>query len=222
MDTIAEVDVAASFVELVMKYDWKNSVELPEDEVKVLLDTVTAAGFDPKKVVFGKLVGDYRDQDGSATGETYPINSLCPYKVIGQGGGVSYHATGWLDQALRRVLYGARRQEDRSEFVEAITTEIRRSVPLEPIQFTVDGDLLREYPPSGDYFVNHTRDDQQLDSCAGVHDYCRGWVDRGRATKTHDALICRSCHLRILFPKEIKTYGELRGFFKAKIGQVVA
>src|SRR3989344_1709972 len=93
-------EIAAQFVGLALKHDWSKIKELPADEVQILFVTVSAAGFEPTKVVPGKLVGHYRDQDGSSTGETYPINSSCPYKVISRDGDGDYHATGWLDSAL--------------------------------------------------------------------------------------------------------------------------
>ncbi|OGI16355.1 MAG: hypothetical protein A2Z52_01790 [Candidatus Moranbacteria bacterium RBG_19FT_COMBO_42_6] len=61
-----------------------------------------------------------------------------------------------------------------------------------------------------EYFVNHARDEHNLESTVGLHEYCNGWMDRQRSTKTHDIIVCRKCHLRIPFPKEIKTYGEFR------------
>lgn len=222
-------NVATRFVDLVLKHKrWDEVKTLSADETKVLFDTVSAAGLNPKKVVSGKLLGHYRDQDGSSTGETYPINSLCPFKVVGQEDGDHYFATGWLDCALRRVVYGTTRQnEGREKLIEVMAEEIERSVPLEPIQLTPEGDLLREYPPSTlafglEYFVKHTRDGNDLGSCVGVHEFCDSWMDRTRATKTHDAIVCRGCHLRVLFPKEVKTYGDLRQALASQRVQVSA
>ena len=211
-------EIAALFVDLALKHDWSKIKELPADEVQILFATVSAAGFEPTKVVPGKLVGHYRDQDGSSTGETYPINSTCPYKVVSRKGDDHYFATRWLDCVLRRARIGI----DRQQLIEAIRHEIERSVPLKPIQLSADGDFLREYPPSGDSFMDHTRDDRELGSCVGVHDYCNGWIDRTGATKMHNALVCRRCHLRVLFPKDIKTYGELRQALASKFTKVPA
>lgn len=213
--------IAASFVDLALRHDWNRIKELSADEVQILFAIVSAAGFEPTKVVPGKLIGSYLDQDGSGNGKTYPINSVCPYKVIGRDGDDHYHATGWLDRVLYFV-YFARRGADRQECIEAIQHEIERSVPLKPIQLTADGDFLREYPHSNGYLVDHTRDDHKFSCCVGVHDYCNSWMDHTRATKTHDAIVCRGCHLRVLFPKEIKTYGELRRVLASKFAQVPA
>lgn len=221
-------NIVVSFVELVLKYEqWKKVKKLSNDEVQVLFETVSAAGFEPKKIVLGKLKGDYHDQDGR-TGETYPINKLCPYKVISQEGSDYYFATGWLDCAFCRVVFGASRKgEDHQKLIEAICVEIKRSVPFQPIQLTPEGDLLQEYPrqplSSGlEYFVDHARDNHELTSCVGVHKYCGGCVYRHRATNIDDALVCRACHLRVLFPKKVKTYGELRQALASRRVQVPA
>lgn len=210
-------DVVTRFVDLALKHkQWDEVKTFPANEIQVLFDTVFAAGFNPKKVVLGKLVGHYCDQDGSSTGETYPINSLGPFKVVGQEDNDHYFATGWLDCALRRVVYGGTQQnESRKKLIRVMNKEVERSVPLEPIQLTPEGDLLREYPPSAlafgfEYFVKHTRNKNNLDSCVGVHEFCNCWMDRTRSTKMHDAIVCRGCHLRVLFPKKVKTYGDLR------------
>ncbi len=223
------VSIASRFVDLALKYKrWDEVNELPNNEVQVLFEIVVAAGFEPKCIVLGKLKGNYLDQDGSRTGKTYPINSLCPFKAVNQEGGDHYFATGWLDCALRRVVYGSTRQnENRKKLIEVMTEEIERSIPLKPIQLTPEGDLLREYPPSTpafglEYFVKHTRDENDLGSCVGVHEFCNCWMDRARATKTHDAIVCRRCHLRVLFPKEVKTYGDLRQALASQQIQVPA
>ncbi len=223
-------DVATQFVDLVLTSDWgrlwAEVEELPDNKVQVFFETVAAAGFDPKKVVPGKLVGHYRDQDGSRTGKTYHINKVCPYKVMGmvdQENGDHYFATGWLDCAVRRVLYGGTRQkENREQLIATLEAEIERSVPLVPIQLSPEGEMLREYPPAPlfaglEYFVDHTRDSCSLNSCIGIHEYCDGWMDRTPATKTHDAILCRVCRLRVLFPKKVKTFRELRQALASRV-----
>ncbi len=209
-------EVASKFVDLVLKYErWDEVKTIPADEIQILFEIVSAAGFPVKKVILGKLVGYYLDQDGSRTGKTYLVNSLCPFKVICEDGD-HYFATGWLDCAFRRVVYGKKRQnEGRDKLIEVIIKEIERSLPLEPIRLTPEGDFLCEYPPSPrtsgfEYFVKHTRDEDNLGLCVGIHEFCNSWMERVRATKTHDAIVCRGCHLRVLFPKEVKTYGDLR------------
>lgn len=222
------ITVATQFVDLALKHKhWDRVTELPVDEVRVLFATVAAAGFDPREVKRGELKGHYLDDDGRRMVKTHPIQVLCPFKVVGREGD-DYFATGWLDCALRRVVHGSTRQnESREKLIEVMAEEIERSVPLVPIQLTPEGDLLREYPPSTlafglEYFVKHTRDENDLDSCVGVHEFCNSWMDRRRATSTHDAIVCRGCYLRVLFPREVRTYGELRQALASQHVQVPA
>lgn len=220
------VALATQFVDLALNYErWDEIKELPADEVRVLVETVAAAGFRPTSVVPGKLRGHYLDEDGSRTRETYSINSSCPYKVICQNGDDYFFATGWLDSALYRVLRNRRDGADRQQLIEVLRQEIERSVPLEPIRLTAEGDLLHEDPPSArinGYLADHTRDDHKLISCAGVHAYCNGYVDRGHVMEMQDALLCRKCHLRVLFPREIQTYGELRQLLASRLSRAPA
>ncbi len=206
-------EVAAAFVDLALNHRrWDGHVALDEAEVHVLLRTVVAAGFEVSAVVPGRLRGRYRDQDGSATGETYAINGLCPYKALDEDGKDDYAASTWLDRLLWQVISPANRYgcEQRGGYRAVVAAEIARSVPLTPVQLTPEGDLLCEYPPRGSGFVDHSRDDKALTTCVGVHKYCSGYMDRVRATARHDAILCRSCGLRVLFPRTVQTYGELR------------
>ena len=90
------VSIASQFVDLVLKHGQRVKIkEFSVDETQVLFKIVAAAGFDPKEVKAGKLVGYYRDQDGSNTGKAYSINSICPFKVVSQENNDHYFATGW-------------------------------------------------------------------------------------------------------------------------------
>lgn len=211
-------NLVSQFIDLVRCKKWHKIEELPANEMQIILKMVRLAGFEPKAIVPGRLRGDYLDQDGSKTGQTFSINSYSPFKVISQNGSENYFSTGWLDCAFRRVLESC--GETRQQLIRAIELEIERSIPLVPIQITPEGDMLCECPPSlrsryFEYFVDHTRDKDVLEYSVGVavHMYCNNSMGRGRATKELDAIICRGCGLRVLFPKEVKTYGDLRQAF---------
>jgi len=205
MDTVS---IASRFVEVALRHNWDEVGKLPDNEVQVLFETVVAAGFEPKSIVPGKIVGGHI----RGTDRTYPINKFSPFKVVGQGGNDHHFATGWLDCALRRVLL------DTEQLVTAIQFEIERSVPLKAIRLTLEGDFLCECPPSlrsfsiFNYFVDHTQDESKLDACVGIHMYCDGQMKRGGMTATHDVIVCMGCYLRIPLPREVETYGELRQF----------
>ena len=198
--------IAELFVDLLDSHRqaWTNNTELPRHEMQILFEVVATAGFNPKMIILGRLV-----DEGNFT-----INRFCPFKVIDQKGKDDYLATGWLDCMFTRALRN-QRTEDRAQIIEVVKAEIERSIPLEPIQLTEQGDHLCEYPPSvrtfgPKYLISHTRDTSEIGSCVGVHEHCDGWVDRREATALHDALVCRACSMRILFPKDVKTYGDLR------------
>lgn len=46
----------------------------------------------------------------------------------------------------------------------------------------------------------------------GVHEFCRGWIDRQRIAPLYDVVLCRACGLRLAIPNTISTYGQLREF----------
>lgn len=209
--------IAGQFVDLVLRINtWSDTAELPDGDVAVLLETVRTAGFNAKAVVLGKLYGRYRSQDGDSTSETYPINCLCQYKVVGEDGDQCF-ATGWLDCAVRRVVYRNKEEEDREKIIGVISEQVDKSIPMEPIRLNEAGDWLIErndYPVSLvdglGYFVTHARDGDRLASCVGLHKGCRGYLDKIPSTDSEEALVCSNCHLRVLFPKDVKTYGQLR------------
>ncbi len=221
------------FVTLAFKYrETFKETKPSEEEISIILEILSAARFNPRAMVPGILKGDYMDQ-GGRTGETFPINTF-PFKILNLEGEEDYHATGWLDTVFLRVVHGdlthsvarvlgTEKEESFDELVEAVRVEIERSIPLEPIQLTKDGEILLEFPPevtSRNWLVNHTRDHDELaKSRVGIHGYCGARLNRNRVTEVSDALHCNDCGLRILIPKEIKTYGELRQHLKSALIQ---
>jgi len=170
-----------------------------------------------QKVVPGKVIEYYYEEDFTKTEQYYLVNSLCLFKVVDQDNNDHHFATGWLDCALKQVR---QEKKDRQKLIETIIIEIKRSIPLTPIQLTSMGDNLCECPPRPKeseyfkYFVNHTRDNDPFGPfLVGIHQLCNGWMERIQATKTHDVILCRKCCLRIPIPKEIRTYGDLRKIF---------
>lgn len=217
------VIVATRFVDFVLKHNWEDINGFLASEVQVFFDIVSAAGFEPREVTQGKLVGHYPDEEMRPTSKTYPINELCPFKVMNQNGEDDYRATEWLDLALRYVSYaeGPLTQESRGKCIAVIVDEIEWSIPLEPIQLTDYGDELCELAPKrslNNYFgkfFKHTRDDDEIrppEALVGIHRYCGGAMHRVRATRDYDVLLCLKCFLRVPISTGIKTYGELRKY----------
>ncbi len=83
---------------------------------------------------------------------------------------------------------------------------------MNKILLTKFDDYLREYP--GDEVRS---DDDAMSMCVGIHETCCGWVDLRMTSKTHDALVCRACKLRVVFPNKITTFGDLRRHLESAI-----
>ena len=218
---------ATRFVDLVLSRsedDWWNNVrDLPSGEVKVLLDIVSAAGFKPKGVVSGTLFNYFQND----TGPTGPLKNFCPFKVIDNDNNGCRLATGWLSCAFYRTLSGfLRRNESRERIIDVMGEEIKRSIPLEPIQLTKEGDFLCENlyalrTVKLEYFIEHVRDENELKFSwsLGSHKFCEGLMWRVRATEDRDAVICRGCNsIRVLFPRRVKTYSDLRQDLLVAVG----
>lgn len=55
-----------------------------------------------------------------------------------------------------------------------------------------------------------------ISGCFAIHWICNGFVDIKEVSETHNMILCRKCHLRIVIPNTIKTYGELKKYFSGK------
>jgi len=220
------IKIAESFVILIKKYNWDKTKEIPTNEEQILFEIVSAAGFEIGSTKQGEAIF-YDDEDK----RIYAINKFCPYKIVDLKREVHDCATKWLDCVF---AFAGQENIGTKEKIEVIRKEIERSrVSLEVICLTADGDTLEECrdldrfssksycvekPPYG-YLKNHLEDADKLRGCVGIHKYCKGLiVDKGKITLTNRLMICRGCYLRITFPMNIETYGELRRFLLAKPG----
>jgi hypothetical protein len=84
------------------------------------------------------------------------------------------------------------------------------------IPLTELGESLQPYPKfdGSDYKM---LDDNTIGNCMGVHHVCGGFVDLKEVSKTNNAMICRSCGLRVVLPNTVETYGELREWTEKNI-----
>lgn len=205
-------NLAALFFHIAQKYNWPETSMIPQDEEQVLLDVVSAAGFEPKKIVVEKLYQYCIGRKGPSPLPFFPINYFCPYQVLDKKGESDYQATGWLNQLL---FFASREFADKESAKKRIEHEIWRSIPFKPIIFlTANNALLREPRPqmSGpDFFVSHIKDTQNLSfGIVGIHDRCEGQMERVRESNTHDALHCLRCGLQVAFLRTVVTFGDLR------------
>lgn len=212
--------VAARFVDFVIKHAdrWEHGVRLDLPELLGITALLVNAGFAHKKIVEGKLVY-HPGRSKQKVLHSNPVNQLCPFYVVRTDNKPDYFATGWLDCAFRKVLYGHRwKGEERDELVRVILSEVHRSTPFRPITLPNDGGELHEFPPTPHcvglrYFVEHTRDRHQASGCVGIHVPCGGYIHRYAATNTQDILGCQKCSNRAYIPKTARTYGDIREAF---------
>jgi hypothetical protein len=183
----------------------------------VFMEILREAGFAPHTLQIQALRGNYRDQDGLNTGETYPINLFCPFTVMVEENEFwmsearlvpDYRASTWLELLV---------QKTKDLRMEPFTAEsklrdcIVQARPLEPIGLSEFGDTLIEFP--GD-LNSHVRDDDLIWQRAGsvMHRSCRGTLEMVGCSDFYRVLTCKKCNFRMYIPVEVQTFGQLRQY----------
>ena len=200
------------FVELARKFQWTSWTEVDVAERDaVVLDVLCMAGFEVHHVKVKSLRGHYRDQDGTSTGETYPINPSCPLTVVSinwvnfdrqEEEEDDYRATIWLNNTVETVA-AIRDDEQATAKLAGIVTE---AVPMLPIRLTWFGDTMVE-PPSLD---SHIREDDLIWKRSVIHGQCMGYLDLHRCSDEWRSISCRKYRFHVYVPSNINTFGELR------------
>lgn len=184
------------------------------DVKDVVLEILEEAGFGHGlciEVDEWKLEHREGDQDGSwGTGRYYQANPLSGLVVYKDDEVVFPEAIRWLES-----LWGLVRRGTDAEEIEG---RIVSSRPLEPVTLTQYGEQLRQNPahPSSVGEKNAT-EETQIGQCCPVHDVCNSWMDVKHISETHNALVCRGCGLRVVYPVGVTTYGELRQYLAASL-----
>lgn len=179
------------------------ATDFTDPQLETVKSVLLAAGFQVESLAVEEAYDWHRDQDGSAL-DRFTFNRNSGINV-----GPGNRATYWLEMIWSKIK--ALKNEP-TKAIEFLRQEIARSVPMKPIVVSEYGDALREYPP-GVGLVEHTKDNFPMSMTPGVHAVCNGWMDLRPISSTHNAISCRVCHLRVAFPKTIKTYGDLRAHF---------
>ena len=217
-------EVVKRFVHFTWERGWdgiNNKLRLGEadhlfstEDFQVVFELCSVAGFEPSSIKLGRLTLNGK------------VNPFSPFIIVGEEGEDNEFATGWLNDTFSIVESNRPGPEDfhknsvdenHKNLCLKLKEEVMRSIPLEPIRLNERGDLLIESARglragSPHYFVNHGKDEDKLGRgmIVGVHKYCGMLLDRRRATKTGDAIVCRICGRLTIFPKVTETYGELR------------
>lgn len=177
-----------------------------------IVNVLHQAGFgDVTSIAQKKAVGYDTEDGGSKTGATFSRNPSSGL-VATRGKKENEQATDWLDSLWEKII--EKKDELEPDRLKAVKSWIALSVPLAPIVLTQYGERLGEDPLElrGVYTV-HLRDDGSLRHSIGVHDTCNAWMDVREVSLTHNALVCRQCGLRVVIPKEVETYRQLRDHF---------
>lgn len=211
--------LARSFVEVVRrKGNWPQVTELSRGEAEMFLELLHTAGFT-------EVVGLEKEQarapvcgGGLPSSRVKVVNNYFPFACKASSGYLISCATGWLDEMVCQIK-GA--QGDIGSAVEFVIQEIRRSVPLKPINLTAD-DVLKEQPPQYHgytYLVDHMQDGDKLAGSIGLHSVCGGILTYKQTSEGYCTIRCQcsECGLRVVVPVEIKTYKELREYLLGKL-----
>ena len=193
-----------------------------EEDAPIIEKVVELAGYEVKRLELGKLVHQYRSEGNN---HSFIVNKSCPFIVVNQEGINDPIATARLDSIFSLATALRVSENDRVEKEMLLLKELKQMLPIQPIHLTADGDILMDQPSPivllSDRFefpVYVIQDEDEISSSvAGIHKYCGGIIECMQVTEKHKALVCRKCHLRILTPKEINTYGELREYMEESL-----
>ena len=178
---------------------------------KVILDLLRYVGFKATHFTREASIRHHTDEDRHPTKETFELNSNSKIKVF-DGEEENSEATCWFDEIWRLVGQPAKYIGELGQKLITLSKAIEESVQLKPIVLTKYYETLCEiYARTPEY---HAHDEDELKTIIGNHDICGGYLDLKPVSSCFNAIICRNCHLRVVIPKNIKTYKELREFFK--------
>lgn len=203
------MEIVQRFVDFAEGYVHSDGRVLKSDEKQTMLDILTEAGFAPTDLIPGVLTGHYRDEDCRMTGQTFSYNSQCPFRMTGDDSADEIEATKWLNHVFVIAANKERSARTKAERVNVIVAAVERSIPLEPIKLTSDGDFLVEhnYRPG---LKDHCTDENGLPSVIGYHKECGGRMKFLPTRPNCYVAVCESCFLRIEYPTTCQTYGDLR------------
>jgi hypothetical protein len=123
---------------------------------------------------------------------------------------------------MRKIYYS---EASDGDLVEVVADLLKSTAPMEPIVFSVNGELLVDVPKVSRsmlgprFLLPRTRDAHVLQmgrlSEIGRHEVCGGNIHIFPVSKTNLVFVCAGCNLRIVIPASITTYGGLRKHFEA-------
>lgn len=177
---------------------------LASEETDIVQALLKRGGFDVVTLAKDKVMGSRLiSQDES---EPYLANPTSGYRAVDQF--ATTEPSSWLEMFWRRTL-GLVRSGKQQEAISFLQEQFRKCRPLVPVVVNIYGDTFKEpYRQAGE---NRSTNGSKISTL--VHAYCGGWADLKTSSPSHQALLCRKCHLRLPVPTEVTTWGELRKHF---------
>lgn len=94
--------------------------------------------------------------------------------------------------------------------IERLRELIAKSISLEPITLTDEGDRFIQTDPPG-LHDNHLRDDMSVKNVSGIHQTCGGVIRFIQTTETRITAVCDKCFLRVpIASSSTLTFAHLR------------
>lgn len=186
--------------------------------LKPVSDVLELVGFKTASLAVGELTALPKSGHGYAR---VLLNPNCPLRANNLDGTGHEEATMLLEDIFSAVSAWKDRQETKctEDLVQEVAFKIESFMPLPLIKLTLNGDYLSEEFPTNPR--DHTKDSDPVKYfpyATGRHrPYCQGVLKVQETTEQVSVILCYICGLRVEFPKQVNTYGELREYFESKL-----
>lgn len=186
--------------------------------LKSVSDVLGLVGFKTASLALGELTALPKSGHGYAR---VLLNPNCPFRANNLDGTGQEEATMLLEDIFSAVSAWKDRQETKctEDLVQEVASKIESFMPLPLIKLTLNGDYLSEEFPTNPR--DHTKDSDPVKNfpyATGRHrPYCQGVLKVQETTEQVSVILCYICGLRVEFPKQVNTYGELREYFESKL-----
>ena len=189
-----------SFLDL---FDDKKRLPSPK-RLKLTRQLVEAAGYEIVVFEPGNVHG--RNITGPDESESYVANPITKLRVCSHDDNTEPSI--WLEQLTSR-LSGVIRHQGREAAAEKLTESLSKPGPFKPVVISKFGETICETFSQN---LTHSGDDHSLSLV--THMVCQCYVDLKSVSPSHNALVCRGCHMRVVIPKSLATVGDLRHYFQ--------
>ena len=221
--------LAANFIALVRsktKEEWVTFSDINQIDIGIIRDFLDVAD----QISDNLSIGRVRDSisihmmDEDDLSSTYAVNTVSPFLVCVDLSAGTYRceqeceSIRWLDVMLKTVL---EHKQNIDTLIQLLVQKVISSQHMPPIIVNEYGEAFTEGKDiyGGSNLFSRLKDSdrigQNLKKLNHGHHSDIGFLRGG--SKTHDVLFCKECGLRVPYPTEIKTFGELRSYLRERI-----